>query len=113
MKPMKPTFFFELFILICVTCISCNQHKINNVNNITIENEQFKLIIGTDGFSKSLLFKPTNEECLITNVNTALFSVTQERPYHNEIKLSHPRYTRGIDKTTVLGSCGLGPVQSL
>jgi hypothetical protein len=90
MKPMKPTFFFELFILICVTCISCNQHKINNVNNITIENEQFKLIIGTDGFSKSLLFKPTNEECLITNINTALFSVTQERPYHNEIKLSHP-----------------------
>ena len=59
-------------------------------DDIVIENEQFKLIIQNDGITKSLLFKPTNEECLIKGEKMPVFSITQERPYHNEIKLSHP-----------------------
>ena len=81
---------FGLFVLMCIVFISCNQSTINDEDEIVIENEQFKLIIQSNGTSKSLVFKPTNEECLITGENIPLFSVTQERPYHNEIKLGHP-----------------------
>lgn len=98
---MKIKSFFNLFILIPITCISCNQSRIDNVNDIIIENEQFKLIVGSNGISKSLLFKPTNEECLIANENIALFSVTQERPYHNEIKLSHPNKKMTFQATSI------------
>jgi len=60
------------------------------MDNIVIESEQVKLIISTDGTTKSLVYKPTNEECLIRGENISIFSVTQERPYNNEVKLAHP-----------------------
>lgn len=81
---------FGLFGLMCIAWMSCTQSTINDKDDIVIENEQFKLIVRSDGTSRSLLFKPSNEECLISGENISLFSVTQERPYHNEIKLSHP-----------------------
>lgn len=59
-------------------------------NNIVIENDQVQLVIGSNGVAKSLLYKPTNEECLLAGDSIPIFSVTQERPYHNEIKLAHP-----------------------
>jgi len=58
--------------------------------DIVIENEQAQLVIGSNGVAKSLLYKATNEECLLPGDSISIFSVTQERPYHNEIKLAHP-----------------------
>ncbi|MFA5657045.1 MAG: hypothetical protein WDA37_09900 [Dysgonamonadaceae bacterium] len=58
--------------------------------DIVIENEQVQLVIGSNGVAKSLLYKATNEECLLPGDSISIFSVTQERPYHNEIKLAHP-----------------------
>ncbi|MDD2474345.1 MAG: hypothetical protein PHI32_00320 [Dysgonamonadaceae bacterium] len=58
--------------------------------NIVIENDQLQLVIGDNAITKSLVYKPTNEECLIAHDSIPIFSVTQERPYHNEIKLAHP-----------------------
>lgn len=58
--------------------------------NIVIQNQHFKLVIGTDAVVKSLLHLPENEECLAADEEIALCSVTQERPYNNEIKLAHP-----------------------
>ena len=58
--------------------------------NIVIENDLVQLVIGTNAVAKSLLYKPTNEECLLAVDSIPIFSVTQERPYHNEIKLAHP-----------------------
>lgn len=59
-------------------------------HDIVIENEQMQLVIGSNAIAKSLIYKTTNEECLLASDSIPIFSVTQERPYHNEIKLAHP-----------------------
>ncbi len=63
---------------------------IEKMQDIIIENEQLRLVIGGDCITKSLTHKPTGEECLAVGEETALFSVTQERPFNNEVKLAHP-----------------------
>lgn len=81
-----------LFLLTNILAMSSmsNSEMNSTSKDIIIENEQFKLVIGSDAITKSLILKITNEECLMQGENIAIFSVTQERPYHNEIKLGHP-----------------------
>jgi hypothetical protein len=69
---------------------SCTPGLKDDTKSIIIENEQIKLVIGNDGMARSLVFKPSGEECLIKGQDIAAFSVTQERPYNNEVKLAHP-----------------------
>ena len=59
------------------------------MKDIRLENDVFCLTVGEDCIVKSLLLKATGEELLKEDSETALFSVTQERPYNNEIKLIH------------------------
>lgn len=86
----------KVFILLSLSIfiLLCSSVQINDTNNqeddIIIENEQFKLVVGSNAITKSLVLKATGEECLMQDEPLALFSVTQERPYHNEIKLGHP-----------------------
>lgn len=68
----------------------CQKATQQSTNEIVIENDQFRLLIGNNAISKSLILKSTGEECLIQDENIPIFAVTQERPYHNEIKLAHP-----------------------
>ena len=58
--------------------------------DIILENKHFRLTIGSNCIAKSLLHKATGQECLDDYEDTALFSVTQPRPYNNEIKLAYP-----------------------
>ncbi len=58
-------------------------------DNIIIENDYCKLTVDSNCRASSLIFKQTGEECLNTEEDTALFSMTQERPYNNEVKLAH------------------------
>lgn len=87
---MKNRYVF--WVLVSIVVISCTPNKAEDAkgDNVVIENEQFKLIIGSDAIARSLILKSDNEECLKQGENIAIFSVTQERPYHNEIKLGHP-----------------------
>ena len=64
--------------------------RIIDKKDIIIENEHLRLVVGGDCITKSLIHKPTGEECLATGEEIALFSVTQERPFNNEVKLAHP-----------------------
>lgn len=75
------------FLLSSFTIGEGNKHT---QTDIIIENQQFTLIVGSDAITISLTLKSTGEECLMQGEGIALFSVTQERPYHNEIKLGHP-----------------------
>ena len=68
---------------------------------IIIETPQFLLSVGSDCIVRSLVCKATGEECADADEEVALFSVTQERPFNNEIKLSHP------NKRTVYQVCRL------
>ena len=55
-----------------------------------IENDDFRLIIGGDACVKSLVLKATGEECADLSRKTPILSVTQDRPFDNELKLIHP-----------------------
>lgn len=88
MKKIFIPLSFSIFILL-FSCVQKNDTN-NHENDIIIENEQCKLIVGSNAITKSLVLKTTGEECLMHDEPLALFSVTQERPYHNEIKLGHP-----------------------
>ncbi len=60
------------------------------MNNIIIENKEFTLIVSPQCIPLSLICKRTGEECLMQGEDTPLFSMTEGRPYQNEVKLSHP-----------------------
>lgn len=53
---------------------------------IIIENSKFSLVIDEACRAESLVFKATGEQ-LLASERLPLFSVTQERPFNNEIKL--------------------------
>ena len=57
---------------------------------IILENRLCRLEIGEDAIVRSLTVKSTGEECLRADEEIAMFSVTQERPFNNEVKLMHP-----------------------
>lgn len=59
-------------------------------NDIIIENELLRLVIGSDCIAKSLVYKANGEECLAEGVELPLFTLTQDRPFNNEIKLAYP-----------------------
>jgi len=61
-----------------------------NCRDIVLENNAFRLVISEDCQARSLILKATGEECLMQNEEIALFSVTQDRPFNNEVKLAHP-----------------------
>ena len=57
--------------------------------SITLENTKFRLVLSPEGFAESLIVKQSGAECL-SEEKLPFFSLTEERPYHNEIKLSYP-----------------------
>ena len=60
------------------------------LSDVVVENDAFKLVVGDDARAKSLVVKATGEETLDNGEGLPLFSVTQERPFNNEIKLMWP-----------------------
>lgn len=89
-----------LFAFVVVSCTDVNNDSTNE-NDVIIENEQFRLVVGSSAMPKSLILKSTNEECLMPDEEIALFSATQERPYHNEIKLAHPNKKTTFQADTI------------
>ncbi|MDR2916865.1 MAG: hypothetical protein LBV74_18885 [Tannerella sp.] len=99
----NPVILLSINILMSVVFTACSDKNIQNVRNddVILENEQFKLIIGNNAIAKSLILKSTGEECLMQGENMAIFSVTQERPYHNELKLAHPNKKTTFQADTI------------
>ena len=60
------------------------------VEAVTFENARMRLEVGDDACARSLVLKATGEELLDLRDATPLFSVTQPRPFNNEIKLINP-----------------------
>ena len=61
-----------------------------SAQNLVFENDHFSLVVGADAIVKELRLKATNEDCLDHTEEISLFSLTEDRPYNNEIKLAHP-----------------------
>ena len=58
--------------------------------NIVLENAEMRLEISPAGAARSLLHKASGQECLMQGVDVPMFSVTQDRPYDNEMQLAYP-----------------------
>ena len=59
-------------------------------SSIIIENSRLRLVIGEDAVAKSLISLQTGEELLNIDELIPFCSITEERPFNNEIKLAHP-----------------------
>ena len=80
-----------LFCLLVFQLAGCAEKiKKSESTDIVIENSEIRLILGSDGTAKSLVYKPTGEECLMLGTETPAFAIAQDRPYDNEIQLAYP-----------------------
>ena len=59
------------------------------MKSIVLENRQFRLTVGENAITESLIYKKTGEELLFGGENVSLFSLTQLRPFNNEVKLAY------------------------
>ncbi len=82
--------FIPLLSALCVFIMFSDGSMAYGAENVTIENDRIKLTISSDGIATSLVCKPTGAECLMQGVNIPICTLTQERPYQNEIKLAYP-----------------------
>ncbi|RPJ59948.1 MAG: hypothetical protein EHM23_12255 [Acidobacteria bacterium] len=58
--------------------------------DITIENQEMRLVIGDNARAVSLTHKASGEQLLAQGAPEPLFTLTQYRPYDNEIQLAYP-----------------------
>jgi len=58
--------------------------------DVSLSTDGFVLKIGDDAVVKSLVIRANGEECVSNRDALPLFSVTQDRPFNNEIKLNYP-----------------------
>jgi hypothetical protein len=59
------------------------------MENFVFENDIFKLVLTSSATAESLVLKSNGEECLSLTEKLPFFSITEQRPYNNEIKLAH------------------------
>jgi hypothetical protein len=81
-----------LLFLILSGIIICSPIDLKAVDSkdIVIENNEIRLVISSDGIAKSLVYKPANVECLIMGKRIPISTITEPRPYQNEVKLAYP-----------------------
>jgi len=83
--------------------------------DVVVENVRFRLRVGDDAAVRSLVIKATGEECVPKGEAIPLFTVTQDRPFNNEIKLIHPNkrttYPANRVKAEVRGGGGEGAMR--
>jgi len=76
------------------------------MKSFVFENKKFKLTVGENAIAESLIYKENGEELLMAGEEIALFSVTQLRPFNNEVKLAYmnKRTTFEANKISVDGN---------
>ncbi len=70
-------------------------------DDAVIENDQVRLVIGANAIVRSLVFKPTGEECLVSGKNIPVSTMIQDRPYQNEVKLAYPNQEMAFKANSV------------
>jgi hypothetical protein len=59
-------------------------------DNIVLENVEMRLEISPSGTARSLIHKASGQECLAHDMDVPMFTLTQDRPYDNELQLAYP-----------------------
>ncbi len=95
-RPLAAAIFLCFQVIALFGWIACSADKpTSEGRDILIENGEMRLTLSPGGEAKSLIHKPSGQECLIQNENIPAFTVTLNFPYNNELQL------RSIAKTTV------------
>jgi len=70
-------------------------------DDIVVENREFRLVLGSDAIVRSLIHKPSGQECLVSGIEVPAFSLTQYRPYDNELQLAYPAKSKTFPANSV------------
>jgi hypothetical protein len=93
---------YTILFLIILTFAGCSNIETNlDDTEITIENTEMRLVLGTDGTALSLIHKSTGQECLKKDVKAPVFTITQDMPYDNEIKLAYPAKSKTFASNSI------------
>ncbi|WP_234347454.1 hypothetical protein [Parabacteroides bouchesdurhonensis] len=95
---LKTLFAAVLCLLFCSVTANAITDKLPD---IIIENSQMRLVISPDGKARSLIHKPSGQECLDTNADLPVCAITQYRPYDNENFLMFPAKPRTFPSNKV------------
>lgn len=68
---------------------------------IVIENAENRLVLSPTGAAQSLIHKASGQECLAPGLNVPMFTVTQHRPYDNELQLAYPAKPKAFPAESV------------
>src|SRR5690554_2051148 len=98
LKELLP-FLLIFLILNTIGCIDKNRGIQDS--DIVIENAELRFILSSNGTAKSLIHKPTGQECLMKEIDLPVFSITQERPYDNEHQLAFPAIRKEFTSDTI------------
>jgi len=71
-------------------CLALALVAVGVLADVRLETGAFVLEIGDNAAVKSLRVKSNGEECVANGDALPIFSVTQDRPFNNEIKLNYP-----------------------
>ena len=74
--------FVGCYAIVCMACCA--------MGDISMETSSFRLVLGDDAVARSLVLKETGENLLDNRERLPFFSVTQTRPFDNELKLAFP-----------------------
>ena len=72
-----------------------------NDTKIFLENDIFRLVLTPDCVAESLVLKSNCEECIYMSEKLPFFTLTEERPYNNEIKLAYPNKRTAFEANRV------------
>ena len=75
--------------------------------SIVIENRHFALTVNKNAVCESLILKANGRELLDTNADAPIFSLTEKRPYNNEIKLMYPNKRTTFNAKSVVLENGI------
>ncbi|ULB34634.1 MULTISPECIES: alpha-amylase family protein [Proteiniphilum] len=98
---LKKTAVPVILIALILSAVGCTNNSRAEDNDIVIENSELKLILSSNGTAKSLIHKPTQQECLLRGANLPVFSIRQERPYDNEHQLAYPAISKEFSSDTI------------
>ena len=84
------TFFIQMTMFLWIITACSVNTPVAIDSDINIENAEMRLVFGNDGTAKSLIHKASGQECLMKGLDLPAFSITQDMPYDNEIKLTYP-----------------------
>jgi len=87
------TYLFPVVMLFCLSGFRSGTNG-NREPDIVIENVEMRLLISPDGKAISLKHKPTGQECLQKGAEMPICTLTEYRPYDNELFLIYPAKAR-------------------